>query len=286
VTGTVDEAYQVCETITRDQARNFYYGIRLLAPGKRNGLCALYALSRRIDDIGDGDLPLATKTTSLADLRTSVHDIANSADPVLIAVADTARRFPVPMGAFDELIDGVEMDLSGRQYETFDELVTYCRCVAGAVGRLCLGVFGSRPDPQAPAYADALGIALQQTNILRDIREDLLNGRVYLPQEDLDAFGVQLEINEQGALADKEGNLAALIAQAAVRARGWYDQGRQLMPLLDRRSAACTGAMAGIYRRLLDRIEAQPEAVYDKRLSLSGWEKAAVAARALAGRPV
>jgi 15-cis-phytoene synthase len=283
MTDTILDAYHVCESITRDQARNFFYGIRLLPGTKRNALCALYALSRRIDDIGDGDLPLDQKVTSLAALRTSLRDIDTSTDPVLIAVSDTARRYPVPMGAFDELVDGVEMDLTGRQYDTFDELVSYCRCVAGAVGRLCLGVFGSQPDPHASDYADALGIALQQTNILRDIREDLISGRIYLPQEDLDTFGVQLALDEQGSLADKEGNLAALIEFSAARARTWYDRGLKLMPLLDRRSAACTGAMSGIYRHLLDRIATDPQAVYGGRLSLSGWQKAGVAVRALVG---
>jgi phytoene synthase len=286
VTGTVDEAYQVCESITRDQARNFFYGIRLLRPAKRNALCALYALSRRIDDIGDGELPVDEKVVQLAAVRASLRDIATTTDPVLYAVDDAARHFPIPMGAFTELVDGVEMDVSGRRYETFDELVTYCRCVAGSVGRLCLGVFGSKPDPNASQYADELGIALQQTNILRDIREDLMNGRIYLPQSDLDRFGVTLELNEAGALADKEGNLAALIEDAAARARTWYDRGLKLMPLLDRRSAACTGAMSGIYRRLLKRIAADPTAVYDRRLSLSGREKAGVAVRALVGADI
>ncbi len=202
---------------------------------------------------------------------------------MLVALADAASRFPIPMGAFDELIDGVEMDLAGRTYQTFEELVTYCRCVAGSVGRLSLGVFGSRDDTVAPLYADQLGIALQQTNILRDIREDLTGGRVYLPQRELDEFGVQLALDEGGALADKEGNLARLIAFSAERARRWYADGWRLMPLLDRRSAASTGAMSGIYRRLLDRISADPTAVYAQRLSLSGREKAGVAVRALLG---
>jgi phytoene synthase len=284
MTATVEQAYRVCEAITRDQARNFHYGIRLLPADKRDALCALYALSRRIDDIGDGDLPMAAKTAALAVVRTDLADIDGRADPVLVAVSDTARRYPVPLGAFDELVDGVEMDLTGRRYATFDDLVGYCRCVAGSVGRLCLGVFGSRPDPHASAYADALGIALQQTNILRDIREDLTNGRVYLPQSDLDAYGVTLKLDASGALSDSGGDLAALIEGAAARARGWYDRGLRLLPLLDRRSAACAGAMAGIYRRLLDRIAARPSIVYDRRLSLSGWEKAGVAVRALLGR--
>jgi phytoene synthase len=283
VNDTVDQAYRTCESITRTQARNFFYGIRLLPAVKRSGLCALYALSRRIDDIGDGDLPASAKADALANVRADLRGIGDSSDPVLVAVGDTARRFPVPMGAFDELVDGVEMDVTGRQYSTFEDLVGYCRCVAGAVGRLCLGVFGSRADPAAPHYADALGIALQQTNILRDIREDFINGRVYLPAEDLDRYGVTLALDEGGALADPGGRLAALIGHAVERNRSWYERGWRLLPLLDRRSGACTGAMSGIYRRLLDRIAAEPRAVYTGRLSLSGWEKAAVAARALTG---
>jgi phytoene synthase len=155
--------------------------------------------------------------------------------------------------------------------------------VAGAVGRLCLGVFGHHPDPDAESYADALGVALQQTNILRDIREDLLNGRVYLPKEDLDRFGVTLEVDLDGTLSDPHGRLADLICHAAERNAAWYDRGRRLLPLLDRRSRACTDAMSGIYHGLLTRIAADPRAVYGGRLSLSGWHKAAVAARALTG---
>jgi phytoene synthase len=285
VTGTLDEAYELCGSITRTQARNFYYGIRLLPPAKRAVLCAVYALARRIDDIGDGDLPRAEKLSALAALREALGRVDAAADPVLLAVADAARRYPVPLGAFDELVDGVEMDVTGRRYDSFDDLVEYCRCVAGSVGRLCLGVFGSRPDPHAPGYADALGIALQQTNILRDIREDLGNGRVYLPQQDLDRFGVELALDEQARLVDKDGGLAALIVFSAERARRWYDDGLRLVPLLDRRSAACCTAMSGIYRRLLSRIADRPSAVYGRRLSLPPWEKAVVAARAVAGRP-
>jgi len=285
VTGSLDDAYRLCESITREQARNFYYGIRLLPAAKRSVLCAVYALARRVDDIGDGDLPTEEKVRALASLRADLSAIEGASDPVLAAVADAARRYPIPLAAFTELVDGVEMDVTGRRYQTFEDLVGYCRCVAGSIGRLCLGVFGSRPDPQAPQYADALGIALQQTNILRDIREDLVNGRVYLPQQDLDLFGVELVLDEQGALADKDGGLAALIRFSAERARSWYADGLRLIPLLDRRSAASAAAMSGIYRRLLERIEAQPALVYDRRLALSGWQKAGVAARALTGLP-
>jgi 15-cis-phytoene synthase len=283
MTGTVREAYVRCEAITREQARNFYYGIRLLPADKRAVLCAVYALARRIDDIGDGDLPTSEKLAQLKTLRAALGELPDSTDPVLVAVADAVRRYPIPLDAFDELMDGVEMDVTGRTYPTFDDLVGYCRCVAGSVGRLCLGVFGSRPDPDASRYADTLGIALQQTNILRDIREDLMNGRVYLPADDLDRFGVELALDDRGALVDSDGRLSALITFSARRAQQWYDDGLRLVPLLDHRSAACCRAMAGIYRQLLARIGAQPSAVLDRRLSLSGWQKAGVAARALTG---
>jgi 15-cis-phytoene synthase len=284
MTTTLAEAYAATEEITKTEAKNFYYGIRLLPPDKRAVLCAVYALARRMDDIGDGDLPAVDKVAALAGLRAELAAIDASTDPVLVAVADAARRYPIPLGAFDELIDGVEMDVTGRRYETFDELVTYCRCVAGAVGRLCLGVFGSKPHPDAPLYADQLGIALQQTNILRDIREDLINGRIYLPQEDLDRFSVELSLDERGALIDKDGGLTALIRFSSERARGWYRDGLRLAPLLDWRSKASCLAMSGIYRQLLNRIEAEPSLVFTQRLSLSGREKVTVAIRSLTGR--
>jgi phytoene synthase len=280
-------AYRHCAMITRSAARNFYYGISLLPKEKRAAMCAVYALARRIDDVGDEPAPEDEKRAGLEALRRVLCELDTTTDPVLIAVADAARRFPIPLGAFTELVDGVamdlEMDLTGRRYADFDELVTYCRRVAGSVGRLCLGVFGSRPTPEAPEYADALGIALQQVNILRDIREDLVGGRVYLPQADLDRFGVDLALHEDGRLVDCDGQLRALVTDLAGRARVWFDRGLRLVPMLDRRSAACCVTMSGIYRELLDQIAADPGLVFDRRLSLSAGRKAAVAAKALLG---
>ena len=115
-------------------------------------------------------------------------------DPVLFALADAAARYPIPLAAFDDLVDGAELDVEPRPYETFDDLVRYCRCVAGSIGRLCLGVFETRDRERATVLADDLGVALQLTNILRDVGEDLDNGRVYLPQEDLRRFGCDLGV--------------------------------------------------------------------------------------------
>jgi len=288
MTATVAEAYVTCADITRTQARNFHYGIRLLPPDKRDALCAIYALARRVDDIGDGDLPREAKLTDLAAVRDSLARLGASGDDggdeVLVALHDAMLRFPVPLDAFNELLEGVEMDVVGSQFATFDDLRRYCRCVAGSIGRLCLSVFGAQDMTTAPAYADALGIALQQTNILRDIREDLLNGRIYLPQQDLDRFGVVLRVDDRGVLVDDDGALSALVRFSADRARNWYLDGLRLVPLLDRRSAACCAAMSGIYRRLLDRIAADPGLIRDRRLSLSGWQKTRVAAASLMGR--
>ena len=287
------EAYRECERITWSQARNFAYGIRLLPPAKRRGLAAIYAFARRIDDIGDGTMPAEQKIADLERARRAVLDLGaqglpgasgRAGDPVLIALAGVQRDFPVPMEAFSELIDGCVADVRGTSYQTFDDLLWYCRCVAGSIGRLSLGIFGTRQNARhAAELADSLGVALQITNILRDIREDYASGRVYLPAEDLAKF----EVDPETLTAPGPAALAGwtrLIEFEAERARDWYATGLRLLPMLDRRSAACTGAMAGIYRRLLERIAAQPEAVLRGRMSLSGREKAMVAIQALAGR--
>ncbi len=274
------EAFRECERITWTQARNFAYGIRLLPPGKRRGLTVIYAFARRIDDIGDGAMPPEEKITALEQARGQVLDLSQAVqdDPVLLALADVERNFPVPIAAFGELIDGCVADVRGTSYQTFEDLHYYCRCVAGSIGRLSLGIFGTSGDPEeASRLADSLGVALQLTNILRDIREDHANGRVYLPAEDLVKFDCDLEDPDIA-------QFTRLVEFEAERARDWYATGMQLLPLLDRRSAACTGAMAGIYRRLLDRIAAQPAAVLRGRVSLSAGEKAVVAVKALAGR--
>jgi len=289
----ISAAYQHCEQVTRTQARNFSYGIRLLPGDKRRALSAVYAFARRVDDIGDGTLPAADKLAALADARVRVAAVGlgavgqdgaavSAGDPVLVALADAASRFAIPLGAFGELIDGCEADVRGVTYSTFGELEHYCRCVAGSIGRLSLGVFGTSDMTAAAPLADDLGVALQLTNILRDIREDLGNGRVYLPAEDQERFGCSLSAQSPDALPGSDG-LEQLVLFEAQRARRWYATGMRLMPLLDRRSAASAGAMAGIYLRLLEHICAAPAVALRRRLSLSTREKAVVAARSLAG---
>jgi phytoene synthase len=283
---TIATAYAECERITREQARNFSWGIRLLPASKRTALSAVYAVARRIDDIGDGTLPDEEKLTLLADARKQATAPGQYPDdPVLLALDDAARRLPMPLDAFGDLVDGCEMDVRGTTYRTLDDLVTYCRCVAGSIGRLSLGVFAPALSPaelqRAAGLADALGVALQLTNILRDIREDLGNGRIYLPERDLALFGCRLATLPDGMLDPQDGALAEVIRFEAARAWGWYDRGLRLLDLLDHRSAACCAAMAGIYRELLARIAADPTQVMRGRLSLPTRDKLRVAGRAL-----
>jgi 15-cis-phytoene synthase len=301
-------AYKHCESITRAQAANFYYGIRLLPPPRRRAMCAVYAFARRVDDVGDGPLPrqeklrhLDVEAGALAELEASAPGSDSLADPVLAALADAHARFALPPGALGELIEGVRMDVDGITYERFEDLVLYCRRVAGAIGRVCLAIFDTRShhragehDPdrmEAEKLADDLGVALQLTNILRDVREDAENGRVYLPAEDLRRFGL-IAPGEEGqasavlvGLARGESGelewLQALIRFEGARAQAWFQRGLALGSTLDRRSAACVLAMAGIYRRLLDRIEAHPEQALRERISLPAREKAWVAARSV-----
>jgi len=312
-------AYRQCEAITRAQAANFYYGIRLLRHDRRRAMCAVYAFARRVDDIGDGALEreeklrrLDAEARALAELGGPDRRPLGAVDPVFVALADAHARFPLAPAALGELIEGVRMDVNGVTYERFEDLVVYCRRVAGAVGRVCLAIFGMpERDPtgavSAEALADDLGVALQLTNILRDVREDAENGRVYLPAEDLRRFGLVsaddaratpallASLLRSGASGRSSGapglggeardgsGLHALVRFEADRAQEWFERGMTLAPLLDRRSAACVLAMSGIYRRLLDRIEAQPERALRERMSLPAREKAWVAIHSMLG---
>ncbi|MGI5241915.1 phytoene/squalene synthase family protein [Dactylosporangium sp. CA-139066] len=282
-TDRVADAYRRCEELTRREARNFFYGIRLLPVPKRRAMSAAYALARRIDDIGDdGLLTPMVKADRLEALRRDLHGPPGrlSDDPVILAVRDAASRRPIPLSAFDEIIDGCQADAAGRRYEDFDDLLWYCRSVAGSVGRISVGVFGSRDQRRAAAYGDALGVALQLTNILRDLAEDAGLGRRYLPAGDLRRFGCELRW-EDGRFTDAPDRLAALVQFEASRADTWYGNGLRLLPLLDRRSAACVATMAGIYRDLLRRIARNPMAVTAGRISLPTARKAWIAGRSL-----
>ncbi|MYG98944.1 MAG: squalene synthase HpnD [Acidimicrobiaceae bacterium] len=291
-----EAAYRRCEEITWSEARNFAYGIRLLPAPKRRAMAALYAMARRIDDVGDGDWPRERKLAALSDLHSTIEALEagrvdDPDDPVLAGVGYAAADYPIPVAALHEIVEGCEHDVRGETYATMDDTVRYCRLVAGSVGRLSLGVFGTRTPrrpsgrgpgseaaPPAEELADDLGVALQLTNMLRDISEDHRMGRIYLPEQERERFGI-----EPGQWAPPE-SVAALVQFVAGQAVMWFERGLVLLEHLDHRSRACTAAMAGIYRRLLARILAQPAAPLERRVSLPAWEKGLVAARSLSGR--
>ncbi len=277
----LEYAYRECEQITRREAANFYYGIRLLPRFKRQAMCAAYAFARRVDDIGDaGELDHQQQIEHLARERARLEQVASgeadAGDHVIAALTHATERYRLPVDALEVLVEGVELDVLGAEYQTFDELVRYCRCVAGSVGRLCLAIFSDgKAGPDAHQLADDLGVAMQLTNILRDVLEDRERGRVYIPAEDRERFGC-LDL----ALADEQ-QLASLIRFEAERAAQWFDRGLRLVDHLDVRSASCVQAMTGIYRRILDRILEDPVQVTRGRISLSPLEKTWVAARSM-----
>ena len=272
-----------CEQITRVEAANFYYGIRLLSRDKRWAMSAVYAFARRVDDIGDdGSLSAAAQLSALAGEREMLASLGAPGptpvgDPVRVALEWACGVYDLPRDALAFLVEGVEFDVDGHRYETFGDLVAYCRRVAGAVGRLCVAIFcAGKVTDETDVLADDLGIAMQLTNIIRDVREDADMGRVYLPAEDLARFGCAelLDSSPQAA--------AELIGFEAARAAEWFDRGLRLVDHLDGRSASCVLAMTGIYRTVLERIAADPAQVLEGRVSLAAWEKAWVAARSLA----
>jgi 15-cis-phytoene synthase len=278
----LDRAYAACAEVTRTQAKNFAYGIALLPPAKRRAMAVVYALARRVDDIVDEPGPIGARARSLDELQASVASTmaqrapANPDDAVLVALADVVRHYPLPPDAVADLFEGCRRDLVLARMATFDDLVVYCRQVAGSIGRLSLAVFGTdRPAVTAP-LADDLGVALQLTNVLRDVVEDRDQlGRVYLPADDLARFGCAPDAS------GPDDRLAALLTFEAERARAWYERGFGLLPHLEHRSRACVAAMAGIYHRLLDHIERDPGAVLRGRISLTTGQKVSVAVQGL-----
>jgi phytoene synthase len=272
----VDAAYAECRAIARASGSTFYAGMRLLPGDRRNAIFAIYALARRIDDIADGDLAAAEKLDALAETGAQLGRLPEAHDLVFVALADASRRYPIPLEAFGDLVAGAEMDAHGHDYATFADTELYGKRVAGSIGRLTLGVFETSDRERAERLAEELGVALQLTNILRDLSEDLRSGRRYLPTEDLDRFGCSAS---NGHI---EGPADLLVAFEAQRALGRLEHGLTLVPLLDRRSAACVLTMAGAYRRLLERIAMHPELVLQGRPTLRRWEKGLVLAQSLA----
>lgn len=212
---------------------------------------------------------------------TTAGDSANEGAPdeggLLPAFRDTVRRFEIPREYFDAIIDGAQMDLTVTRYATFEDLYRYCYRVASAVGLVCIHIFGFH-GAEARRYAESCGIAFQLTNILRDVREDAAMGRIYLPQEDLDAFGYPEEHVRNGLFND---TFRRLMGFQVERARRYYDEALPLLPLVQPSSRACLAAMIGIYRACLEEIPRRQYDVYSQRIGLSPWKKLSITARAM-----
>ncbi len=261
---TVAEAYAEVERLTRREARNFAYGIRVLPREKRQAISAVYAFARQVDDIADGSLPVDDKRARLEALREALD--RPPTDAMLVALADARTRFGIPDPALHALVDGGLQDTEQSRYACFDELHEYCKKVAGAVGVACIAVYGSADVERA----ETLGVSLQLINIVRDVREDWELGRVYLPQDELEEIGVTEDDIAVGRVGEE---WRALLASQASRARAYMEDGLGLLETLDSRSAACVSTFAGLYRATLDRIEARGYDVFDGSLRLSPLTK-------------
>jgi squalene synthase HpnC len=268
---SVRASYAECNRIARAARSSFYLAFFGLRKEKRNALCALYAFMRLVDNVSDEPGALESKRHGLARWRAMLDEaVAGRTDAhvILPALADTITRFDIPTRYFHDLILGAEMDLTVATYATFDRLSEYCYRVAGTVGLTCLHVFGF-DHPKAPDLAERLGLAFQLTNIIRDVGSDYAMGRIYLPQEDLDRFGVHVE-ELRGQVTPK---LQQLLEFEADRAWQMYREGAPLVMQVNVDSRATLWALVRTYSSLLARIEERGFDVFGPRVSLSNAEK-------------
>jgi phytoene synthase len=274
----LEESWRYCERVARRRARNFYYSFLALPAEKRRAMCALYAFMRECDDRSDG---AGASLEKLADWRAQTEAALGGrapGHPVWPALVETVRRYSVPPDCLYGMIEGVSSDLEPRSFESFDQLYRYCYLVASVVGIATIHVFGFH-DERAPLLAERCGIAFQLTNILRDVREDALNGRIYLPREDMERFSVTPEM-----LAARQASpeLRRLLAFEAGRARAYYEEAQPLIGMVDEDSRHALWALIEIYRRLLGRIEARGYEVMAGRVRVPAPEKMWIALRAVA----
>ncbi len=273
---SVRESYAYCAHVAKTQARNFYFSFVVLPPEKRAAMCAIYAFMRYCDDLSD-DAGLADRRASLEEWRAALgraYEGECGGNPMLPAFADAVRRYGIPRRYFDDLIDGVEMDLTLDRYATFDDLYGYCYRVASVVGLVCIHVWGFSGD-EALKPAEECGIAFQLTNILRDLKEDAERGRIYLPQEDLARFGYSEHDLLHGV---RSAAFDELMRFEVERAKGFYERAASLGPMLSADGRPTFDIMVRIYGGLLDAIEAAGYDVYSKRVRLSTPRKMGIVA--------
>ena len=290
----LSHAYLVCRGITRESARNFYYAFLVLPSEKRDALSAVYAFMRHSDDLADDEkLSAEEKRQKLAEWSEHMHRVLAGEitdDPVLFALADAHRNFSVPVDLLDKLVQGTAMDADqptgsaapAAPYRSFDELQNYCYHVASVVGLICIRIFGYK-DTAAEPLAERCGLAFQLTNIIRDVKEDALMGRVYLPVEDLARFDRNpAELSPQ-ALGNgfDAARFRPVLELEARRAREFYRAADDLIPLVDEDCRAALWVLVEIYRRLLEKIVAGGFNVFGAKVRLSAFEKLGVVARGL-----
>lgn len=250
---------------------SFYYSFLFLPPPKRRAITALYAFCREVDDVVDECNDVAVARAKLAWWRNEIANVyaGRPEHPVGRALAPVVAEFGLPAGEFDEIIAGMEMDLTGNRYADFGQLQLYCHRVAGVVGQLSARIFGYR-DARTEQYAHDLGLAFQLTNIIRDVGEDARRNRIYLPEDELQRFGV----SEADILHGRETeNFSKLMAFQAERARQYYDRALVALPAADRRNQRTGLIMAAIYRTVLDEIERDGYRVLSRRISLTPLRK-------------
>ena len=274
---SVEIGYRESREITRREAKNFYYAFLTLPQERRRAIYVAYAFCRYCDDAVDSAESVDQKTAKLQSLHASLSDAYTGRpnDPLFLALADVADRHDIPEEYFKQVIHGVESDLTKVRYRDFEELRTYCYQVASVVGLICLQIFGYKDD-RAREHAIDLGLAMQLTNITRDIQEDLELGRIYLPQDEIARFGYSEEAMEAGIVNESFINLMRFQAE---RARGYFDSGFKLLPYLSPRSRACPAVMGQLYSKVLQRIEEAKFDVFQHRISLSKSEKLRVTAQ-------
>lgn len=294
---SLDESYEYCRQLTGRTAHNFRFSFLTLPAEKRKAMNALYAFNRITDDLGDDPtISLDLRRTQLGawrqSVRTALHlagasgdfDRAGTAEmatlndhPALPAIADVVARFHIPQEYLVAVIDGVEMDLHSLEMTTFADLEQYCYRVAGAVGLCCIHIWGFH-DERAKSIAIDCGLALQLTNILRDLGEDASLGRTYLPTEDLQRFG--LAAGEPWPQI-RDARLQSLMRFEVERTRGYYERAEQLFPCLHPDGRPILRAMLDIYGGLLREIERRDYDVFSRRVSLPKWKKLWIAGRAI-----
>ena len=278
-------SYAFCERLSIVEAKNFYYSFRLLPSDRRKAMCALYAFLRRTDDIADEPGPIDVKAGALEVWRRSLDDALDGRPddwPGLPALVETVERYQIPTNYLHAVIDGVEMDLKPRPFASFEDLSLYCYRVASVVGLSCLHIWGYRSEGgRAEALAEACGVALQLTNIVRDVREDALQGRVYIPRDDLERFGID---PTELAAPRPTGRVRALLEYQGARAYDYYRKAEPLVSRVDPVGRPVLLAIVGIYRALLDEIVRRDYDVLTARVSLPAWRKALITIGALGGR--